>query len=197
TSAGITPRIVSFVTPSCAVFGNDATRCRVAGNGLDLGSLRFTTGQYVSLGNPTGGGFDNIPDVQQVVFAVPRKERGQQYNLRFDYNLRAATVTFSSYFTGRDDQVGDFGSRGRPSSDLRNKPRNTAITAAYIQPLSAAAVNEARFSFTKFASDQVQASSGTNFGIPRIEVEGLPFDRIRFGAERSETTPAIFAQKTY
>jgi len=25
----------------------------------------------------------------------------------------------------------------------------------------------------------------------------LPFDRIRFGAERSETTPAIFSQKTY
>ena len=30
----------------------------------------------------------------------------------------------------------------------------------------------------------------------RVEVEGLPFDRIRFGAERSETTPAIFGQNT-
>lgn len=197
TSAGITPRIVSFRTPSCAVFGNDLNRCRVAGNGLDLGSLTGATGQYVSLGNPTGGGFDNIPDIQQVVFAVPRRERGQQYNLRFDYTLRAAQLTFSSFFTGRDDQVGDFGSRGRPASDLRNKPRNTAITVAYIQPLSPGVVNEARFSFTKFASDQVKASSSTNFGVPRLEVEGLPFDRIRFGAERAETTPAIFSQKTY
>ena len=37
----------------------------------------------------------------------------------------------------------------------------------------------------------------TNFGIPLIEIESLPFDRIRFGAERSEATPAIFAQNTF
>ncbi len=196
-TSGISPRIVGLVAPSCSRFGNDINRCRIVGNGLDLGSLTGATGQYVSLGNPTGGGFDNIPDIQQAVLAVPRSEKGQQYNLRFDYHPGTAQVTFSSYSTGRDDRVGDFGSRGRPSSDLRNKPRNTAITVAYIQPVSSKAVNELRFSFTKFASNQVQASSETNFGIPRIEVEGLPFDRIRFGADRAETTPAIFAQKTY
>lgn len=196
-TTGITPRIVGLPTPSCARYGNDPNRCRVVGSGLDIGSLRGGTGQYVSLGNPTGGGFDNIPDVQQVVFAVPRNERAQQYNLRLDYMLRGGQITFSSFSTGRDDRVGDFGSRGRPSSDLRNKPRNTAITLAYIQPLSSTIVNEARFSFTRFASNQVAASSETNFGIPRLEVEGLPFDRIRFGADRAETTPAIFAQKTY
>ena len=194
---GITPRIAGMPAQSCARFGNDPNRCRVVGNGLDIGSLTGGTGQYVSLGNPTGGGFDNIPDMQQVVFAVPRSERGQQYNLRFDYMLGGGQLTFSSYSTGRDDRVGDFGSRGRPSSDLRNKPKNTAITVAYIQPFSSTVVNEARFSFTRFASDQVAASSETNFGIPRLEVEGLPFDRIRFGADRAETTPAIFAQKTY
>ncbi|MDQ3473503.1 MAG: TonB-dependent receptor, partial [Acidobacteriota bacterium] len=194
---GITPRIAGLPTPSCARYGNDPNRCRVVGNGLDIGSLTGGTGQYVSLGNPTGGGFDNIPDVQQVVFAVPRSERGQQYNLRLDYLLGNGQLTFSSYSTSRDDRVGDFGSRGRPSSDLRNKPKNTAITLAYIQPFSSTVVNEARFSFTRFASDQVAASSETNFGIPRLEVEGLPFDRIRFGADRAETTPAIFAQKTY
>ncbi len=194
---GIAPRIVGLPAQSCARFGNDPNRCRVVGNGLDIGSLTGGTGQYVSLGNPTGGGFDNIPDVQQVVFAVPRSERGQQYNLRFDLLLGGGQLTFSSYSTGRDDRVGDFGSRGRPSSDLRNKPKNTAITVAYIQPFSSTIVNEARFSFTRFASDQVAASSETNFGIPRIDVEGLPFDKIRFGADRAETTPAIFAQKTY
>lgn len=196
-TSGIAPRIAGLPTPSCARFNNDPNRCRVVGSGLDIGSLAGGTGQYVSLGNPTGGGFDNIPDVQQVVFAVPRNERAQQYNLRLDYLVRGGQITFSSFSTGRDDRVGDFGSRGRPSSDLRDKPRNTAITLAYIQPLSATIVNEARFSFTRFASDQVAASSETNFGIPRLEVEGLPFDRIRFGANRAETTPAIFAQKTY
>ena len=196
-TTGIQPRIVGVPAQSCARYGNDPNRCRVVGNGLDVGSLTGATGQYVSLGNPTGGGFDNIPDIQQVVFAVPRNEKGQQYNLRFDYLIGGGQLTFSSFTTGRDDRVGDFASRGRPSSDLRNKPRNTAITLAYIQPFSATVVNEARFSFTRFASNQVEASSETNFGIPRLEVEGLPFDRIRFGADRAETTPAIFAQKTF
>ncbi|HKO42527.1 MAG TPA: TonB-dependent receptor [Pyrinomonadaceae bacterium] len=197
-TSGIEPRIISVLTPSCERFGNDPNRCRVAGNGLDLGSLTGGTGQYVSLGNPTGGGFDGIPDVQQALIAIPRKEKAQQYNLRFDYNAKGgAQFTFSSFRTGRDDLTADFGSRGRPSSDIGNQPTNTAITLAYIQPFSATVINEARFSFTRFASDQVAASTLTNFGIPRIEVEGLPFDRIRFGAERAETTPAVFAQNTY
>ncbi len=169
----------------------------MVGNGLDLGSPTGATGQYVSLGNPTGGGFDDIPDVQQAVIALPRNEKAQQYNLRLDFLVGTGQLMFSGYSTGRDDQVGDFGSRARPSSDIRDKPRNTAFTAAYIQPLSTSAVNEARFSITRYASNQVEASSETNFGIPRIEVEGLPFDRIRFGANRAETTPAIFAQTTY
>lgn len=196
-TSGIAPRIVAVTAPNCGAFGNDPARCRVVGAGLDLGSPTGATGQYVSLGNPRGGGFDGIPDVQRVVFAVPRSEKGQQYNLRFDYHPGTAQVTFSSYITGRDDQVGDFGSRGRPASDLRNKPKNTSIAVAYIQPVNEKFINELRFSFTRFASNQVEASSETNFGIPRIEVEGLPFDRIRFGAERAETTPANFAQNTY
>ncbi|MEK6320835.1 MAG: TonB-dependent receptor [Acidobacteriota bacterium] len=197
-SEGIAPRIIGSLPPSCARFGNDPNRCRVVGTGLDIGSLTGATGQYVSYGNPVGGGLDGIPDVQQALIAIPRSERGQQYNFRFDYNAQGgARFTVSSFFTGRDDLAADFGSRGRPSSDLRNRPRNTAITVAYIQPFSATVVNEARFSFTRFASNQVEASSNTNFGIPRIEVEGLPFDRIRFGADRAETTPAIFAQNTY
>jgi hypothetical protein len=41
------------------------------------------------------------------------------------------------------------------------------------------------------------ASQGTNLGIPRVEVEGLPIgDRIQFGAPR-EKAPGIFAQNTF
>jgi hypothetical protein len=37
-----------------------------------------------------------------------------------------------------------------------------------------------------------------NYGIPRVEVEGLPIPgRIRFGAPRGETSPGVFAQNTY
>ncbi|MDQ3180448.1 MAG: TonB-dependent receptor, partial [Acidobacteriota bacterium] len=35
-----------------------------------------------------------------------------------------------------------------------------------------------------------------NFGIPRIEVEGLPFDRIRFGAPQGENTPGVLSEKS-
>src|SRR5688572_22599049 len=168
-TSGIQPRIISVLAPSCERFGNDPNRCRVAGSGLDIGSLTGGTGQYVSLGNPTGGGFDGIPDIQQALIAIPRNEKAQQYNLRFDFIAKSGgQFTFSSFRTGRDDLAGDFGSRGRPSSDLGNQPQNTAITLAYIQPFSPTVINEARFSFTRFASDQVAASSNTNFGIPRL-----------------------------
>ena len=63
--------------------------------------------------------------------------------------------------------------------------------------ISPTTLNEARFNATRFALNQVESSSETNFGIPRIEVEGLPFDRIRFGAPRGEASPGIFAQNTY
>ncbi|MEJ7578767.1 MAG: TonB-dependent receptor [Pyrinomonadaceae bacterium] len=195
---GIQPRIVSVIPGGAERFGNDPNRVRVVPGGLDLGSPTGTTGQYVSLGNPTGGGFDGIPDVQQVLFAVPRQTRGTQYNTRFDFNTQGgAQFTVSTFFTGRNDLSADAGSRGRPSSDIRNKPFNSAVTLAYIQTLGSSIVNEARFSFTRFASNQVESSSETNFGIPRIEVQDLPFDRIRFGAARAETTPAIFAQNTF
>ena len=36
-----------------------------------------------------------------------------------------------------------------------------------------------------------------DWGIPRIEIEGYVFDRIRFGPDWSETTPAGFTQNTY
>jgi hypothetical protein len=196
-STGVVPRIVSVVAPSCVRFGNDPARCRVVGSGLDIGSPIGATGQYVSLGNPLGGGLDNIPDVQQVVFAVPSSQRGSQYNFRLDYTRGGSQVTLSTYHTRFDDFAADFGARGRPQADFSKKPRNTAITLAYIQTISPTIVNEARASFTRFNDNQLEANSQTNFGIPRIEVEGLPFDRIRFGAPRAETSPAIFVQNTY
>ena len=46
-------------------------------------------------------------------------------------------------------------------------------------------------------SNEIASSTGTNFGIPRIEIETLPFDRIRFGAPWAETTPGIFSENTF
>lgn len=195
-SAGVEPRIQSILPADCSVFGANAeARCRVVNGGLDLGSLTGAQGQYAA--SQIGGGFDNIPDILFARFERPTVTRGNQYNARIDYVRGSSTFAVSTYFTGRDDESSDSGARSRPQADLRFKPLNSAVTLTYNQTISSVLLNEARFNLTRFAANQVEDSAGVNFGIPRIEVEDLPFDRIRFGANRGETTPGIFAQNTY
>jgi outer membrane receptor protein involved in Fe transport len=197
-SQGITPRIINVFTPSCAVFGNDPARCRVVPGGLDIGSPTGALGQYVSFGNPTGGGFDGIPDVQEVQFALPGFNRGNQYNVRLDFmRTTKDSLTLSTYVTKQNNFNADSAGKSRPMADLPFKPLNTSGTIIYRRIISATALNEARFNATRFAVDQQRDASSVNFGIPRVEVEGLPFDRIRFGADRSENTPGILAQNIF
>jgi hypothetical protein len=196
-SQGIEPRIEAFLPSDCSIFGNDPARCRVVQGGLDIGSLTGATGQYVSLGNPTGGGFDGVPDIQFVRLAVPSSLRPNQYNTRIDFNRSADQFAVSTYFTTHNDFSADAGGKSRPMADLNVKPLSSAATVTWIRTISSSMLNEARANFTRFTFDQVSTNQDVNFGIPRIEVEGLPFDRIRFGANRSETTPAKFAENTF
>jgi len=197
-SPGIEPRIVGVLPADCSIFGNDPNRCRVVAGGLDIGSLTGGLGQYVSLGNPTGGGFDGIPDIQFVRLAVPSSTRPNQYNTRIDFNRGTADqFAVSTYFTTHNDSSADAGGKSRPMADLTFKPFTSAATVTWIRSISSTMLNEARANFTRFTFNQVSTNQNVNFGIPRIEVEGLPFDRIRFGADRSETTPAKFAENTF
>ena len=83
-------------------------------------------------------------------------------------------------------------------ADIPFKPLNTAATATYNRTLSPTLLNEARFNFTRFADNGLADAINVNFGIPRLEVEGLPLpDRIRFGAPQSETTPGKLVQNQY
>ncbi|HKF57764.1 MAG TPA: TonB-dependent receptor [Blastocatellia bacterium] len=197
-SPGATPRVISVLPTDCAIFGNDPTKCRVVPGGIDIGSPTGATGQYVSLGNPTGGGFDGIPDLQFARLALPNIVHGDQYNSRIDYNLGSNNqFAFSSYFTHRSDLQSNSPGDSRPMEDLTFKPLNSALTVTWIRTLSATMLNEARANFTRFAFNQITSNSNVDFGIPRIEVESYPFDRVRFGADRSETTPAVFAENTF
>ncbi len=203
-SPGIEPRLIGVIPRTCAdVFGGDAVnRCRDVAGGLDLGSVTGTRNVYLPLGNGVGnanigGGFDGVPDILFGSFVNPQQTRGNQYNARIDYNVNSKNqLALSTYMTRRNDFAADGSSRSRLSSDIRDKPLNYIVTGILISNLSSNLVNEFRTNFTRFHSDQVKASEETNFGIPRVEVEGLPFDRIRFGAVRSEATPAIFSQNT-
>jgi hypothetical protein len=201
TASGIQPRIINVLSQNCAAFGNDPTRCRVVAGGLDIGSPTGAYGQYVSLGNPVGGGFDGIPDIQQVQFALPGQNHGNQYNARFDFTPNEKnSITVSTFLTRLNNLGSDGGAQGRPIADLPFKPANSSGTILFTHLFSASLLNEARFNASRFKIDQVAqvAAAGTNLGIPRVEVEGLPIgDRIRFGAPQGEGTPGIFAQNTF
>ncbi|MGH9880856.1 MAG: TonB-dependent receptor domain-containing protein, partial [Pyrinomonadaceae bacterium] len=155
-------------------------------------------GQYVPFSQPTGGGFDGIPDIQEIQFALPTQNRGNQYNARLDFTpTEKDSIALSTYITRLDNLDSDSAAQSRPIADLPFKPLNTSGTILYTRIISSNTLNEARFNATRFSVDQQSDDSNTNFGIPRVEVEGLPFDRIRFGAPRSENTPAILAQNIF
>src|SRR6266702_3804519 len=199
-SPGITPRIANVLTSTCAGAGiNDPTQCQAVTGGLDVGSPTGATGQYVPLDGAhfAGGGLDGIPDIQFVQLSLPSSTNGNQYNWRLDYNRGKDQFAFSTYLTRANNLGSDAGGRSRPQGDIAQKPQNQTEALAWIRLLSPTLVNEARFNFTRFSFNQVTANENVNFGIPRVEIEGYSFDRIRFGADRSESTPAVFSQNTY
>jgi hypothetical protein len=199
-TSGAAPRIASLLPVNCSIFGNNPAQCQVVAGGLDIGSPTGALGQYVDFNNfNVGGGLDGIPDIQLANISLPGSTTGNQYNARFDYNRSSKdSFALSAYLSKLNSIGSDSDSQGRPLDDVAFKPLNTAITFTYIRILSPTMLNEARANVTRFADNQVVDSSNTNFGIPRVEVEGLPIPgRIRFGAPSARTTPGIFAQNTY
>ncbi|MCP9494970.1 MAG: TonB-dependent receptor [Pyrinomonadaceae bacterium MAG19_C2-C3] len=198
---GIEPRIINVLAQNCRAYNNDLNRCRVVNGGLDIGSITGARGQYLTFEQQgTGGSFDGIPDVQEIQFALPNQNRGNQYNGRIDYTLNQNnSFTFSTFITPQDNFGSDGGAQGRPIADLPRKPLNTSGTILYNLVISPTTLNELRFNATRYAEDQQQSSAeaGVNFGIPRVRVEGLPFNQIIFGAPRDENTPGIFAQNIF
>ncbi|HEX5873347.1 MAG TPA: TonB-dependent receptor [Pyrinomonadaceae bacterium] len=198
-SSGVQPRITEVLQPSCTDV-QGGTPCQVVAGGLDVGSPALGLGQYLTFGNLGGGGLDGIPDIQKVIIATPTTNRPNQYNVRFDFTPSSNDqLTFSTYLTRAFFVGSDAGAGGRPQTDITTKPRNSAATVLYNRTFSATTLNEARFNFTRFAFNEVESSTNTNFGIPRVEVENLLTEgrRIRFGANQAETTPGIFSQTTF
>jgi len=201
-SPGVAPRVVGILTRTCLDFfgnpGDAAALCRQVAGGLDLGSI---TGALGTITSPTGGGFDGVADIQFANLASPQRTGGNQYNFRTDFNLtKKDQLAFIAYVTRRGDSViSDTGARSRPDADLQNKPLTFSLTGTYIRNITATVLNEFRLNSVQFKQNQIRDSSNTNFGIPRIEIEGAGFNnnRIRFGAPRGDTTPAIFDQRTF
>ena len=195
---GIEPRIIGIIPVGCGPF---LPNCQQLPGGLDIGRLTGAAGQYVSFSNLAGGAPDGIPDILFGQFAAPLSSKGNQYNLRLDFNLtQSDTLAFSSYISKfRGEQADqDAGGGARPMADITTEPTNAFAMITYTRVISPTMLNEARINATRFAFNEIESSKGTNFGLPRIEIENLPTpDRIKFGANRSETTPGIFAENTF
>jgi hypothetical protein len=193
---GIAPRVITGIPVTCAFagFGN----CQQVASGLDIGRIAGAQGQYISFGDLSGGGPDGIPDVLFAQLAVPTITRGNQFNPRIDINLTSNdTLTFSSYVSRFRGTGADAAGRSRPMGDITTAPQNLFGMLTWARTISSNKTNEARFNATRFSFNEIQSSTNTNFGIPRIEIETLPFDRIRFGAPWAETTPGIFSENTF
>lgn len=195
--SGIVPRIVSTQTVPCSFAGFNAGNCQQVAGGLDIGSLQGAQGQYISFAN-LNGPFDGIPDIQAVQLSVPTISRGNQYNPRIDINFSDKdTLTVSSYISRFDGTGADAAGRSRPMGDITTAPQNLFGMITWARTISANKTNEVRFNATRFSFNEIASSSTTNFGLPRIEIETYPGDRIRFGAPWAETTPGIFSENTF
>ncbi len=212
-SAGIVPRIQTVLTPTCLLANLPATECVVVGNGINIGSPSGTLGLYLpftgpnatdSSGNPLvgsgfiGGGLDpTTPDIEYVTLATPENQSGNQYNGRLDYIRGNNQFAYSSYFTAFNDTGADGAGRSRPQGDLSKQPFNQVQTISFIHTFSPTMINEFRVNFTRFNFNQIATSQNVDFGIPRIEIEGYGFDRLRWGPPQGSTTPAVFVENSY
>jgi hypothetical protein len=196
-ATGIEPRIISVIPTTCAFANLPPARCQQVAGGLDLGSIGpgpTPTNPYIDgFGMSTGSGFDGIPDIQFARLSNPSKFSGNQYNTRVDFQATDKdSFAISTFFTPSENLGANTGARSRPMADISSPRFNWAATAIYSHIFSSTTVNEFRFNMNQWRFNELTANPDVDFGIPRLEVEGLPFDRIRFGADRSEGTPGDY-----
>jgi len=202
---GVLPRIRAILTPKCDGL-TLGVNCNVVTSAagtpaLDIGSL--TPGGVTQIGvfpanNQIGGGLVGNADIENAQLYVPAHSRGKQFNARGDWQITPKDLLAGSVYFTKLDNYGTSGAAGsRPQADLPFKPLNSAATIIYIHTFSPAWLNEFRINSTRFADNGIRDSAGvTNFGIPYVNVQTLPW-AIQFGATASSTTPSVFAENTH
>lgn len=208
TANGWQPRIAQVLTPSCTDFNSvglgGAATCQVVGGGVDLGSASQGTcsmayGQYADIfsGDPTACGLDGVPDLQKVITEAPTSSSGNQYNARVDYVRGNDLFAVSFYITPLNSVGGDLGANGRPMADLTFNPRNKYVALIWNRTISPTMTNEARMNWTRFYANQFASNQNVQWNLPRWEIENVPGDRIKYGANQGTNSPGMFAQNQF
>ncbi|MFV0388614.1 MAG: TonB-dependent receptor domain-containing protein [Pyrinomonadaceae bacterium] len=198
--SGAEPRIGEVLTPSCSFlsgsYASNSAYCKVVGNGLDIGSITGTYGTYVTDSkNFIGGGLDGVADLQYVRLLNKSNFMGNQYVFRMDYQATEKDrITFTSNVTPLKSSGYNSGAQSRPQADLTTDRLTYLLGGIWSRNISPTMLNEFRFNFTRWGFNELTSNPDTNWGLPRVEIEGIWGDRLRFGAPRAETTPADFKQ---
>ena len=126
----------------------------------------------------------------------PRSSKANQYFTRIDLNATDRDkVAFTSIFTPTKATTADSSGQSRPSNDLTSNRLNFAVSFIYIHSFSNTITNEARFNYSGWGFDEVKSNPNANFALPRVEIEGIWGDRLRFGAPSQEFSKT--ARKTF
>lgn len=197
--AQATPRIVQRLNTTCATSGvfNPAANCRDVAGGLDLGSIGGTYGTYLDPWN-IGAGFDGVADLQLAQLEDINTFRGQQFFTRIDFHpTEKDRFAVSTFIVPSKAETSDRASQSRPAADLISERLNYAVGIIYSRSFSGNTVNEARFNFTRWGFDEAASNPNANFGLPRIEIEAIWGDRLRFGARRGQNTPGLINERQF
>lgn len=208
---GSAPRIAQVLTPSCSLLiaaytdAGAPARCQVVNGGLDIGSITGTYGTYVPENNasPTGnnfvgGGLDGIADLQLVTLNNFSSFVGNQYSTRIDYQATEKDkLAFNVNFTPLSSFTYNTAAQSRPQADLNSDRLTYLVGGIYTRTISSTMLNEFRFNMTKWGFNEIDSNPDVDFSIPRIEIEAVFGDRLRFGAPRGETTPGVFSQRQF
>ncbi len=201
--AGAEPRISQVLTPLCSLlnapYNGGGTNCQAVSGGLDIGSITGTYGTYVpDATNAIGGGLDGIADLQYVTLNSLSRFKGNQFVGRIDYQM---TDRDKLTFMGNATPLNSFGTnlaaQSRPQSDVNSDRLTYLIGGIYTRTISSTMINEFRFNTTKWGFDEIDSNPDADFGLPRVEIEAIWGDRLRFGFPRADTTPGFFNQRQY
>jgi hypothetical protein len=194
--SGLAPRIAQLLAPSCAPFPTGT--CVVVGTGMDIGSPVGPYGTYDPTNGGIGGGFDGIPDLDLAQIYLPASTEGNQYNARVDYNSGKNLFSANVFLTYLTTLAADASAQGRPNADFGTKNFSPSGFLSWVRTINSTMINEARFNFTRYGYNGITANPQINWAIPRVEIQGLPeSERVRYGAQQGDNTPAITGENTF